>query len=108
MPKGVVTKLTNLEVLPSSPQYLQPKLSTLHFAEPQSLFLRDGEVVIFHGSCCDKISLLGYFFLPLLHWFYLRGYSLSIHLLLGVPMPHTGVCIFLLRLYGLDLLRELS
>ncbi|BEI33015.1 hypothetical protein [Polynucleobacter sp. HIN5] len=47
MPKGLVIKLINLEVLPSSPQYLQPKLSTLHFAEPQSLFLRDGEVVIF-------------------------------------------------------------
>jgi len=47
MSKGAVTKLTNLEVLPSSPQYLQPKLSTLKYAEPTELYLRDGEVVLF-------------------------------------------------------------
>ena len=48
MPKGVVTKLTNLEVLPSSPQFHQPTtLSQLRYAEPAELYLRDGEVVIF-------------------------------------------------------------
>ncbi len=48
MPKGVVTKLTNLEVLASSPQYHQPTtLSQLRYAEPKELYLRDGEVVIF-------------------------------------------------------------
>jgi hypothetical protein len=49
MPKGVVTKLTNLEVLSSPPQFHQPTaLSQLRYAEPTELYLRDGEVVIFH------------------------------------------------------------
>lgn len=48
MPKGEVTKLINLEVIPSSPQYHQPTtLSQLRYAEPKELYLRDGEVVIF-------------------------------------------------------------
>ena len=47
MSKNEVTKLINLEVLPSPPQFHQSQLTKLHFAEPQSLFLRDGEVVIF-------------------------------------------------------------
>ena len=48
MPKDVVNKLTNLEVLPSPPQYHQPTtLSQLRYAEPTELYLRDGEVVIF-------------------------------------------------------------
>ena len=48
MPKGVVTKLINLEVLPSPPQFHQPTtLSQLRYAEPTELYLRDGEVVIF-------------------------------------------------------------
>ena len=49
MPKGIVTRLTNLEVLPSSPEYHQPTtLGQLRYAEPTELYLRDGEVVIFH------------------------------------------------------------
>ncbi len=48
MPKGLIAKLTNSEVLPSPPQYHQPKtLSQLRYAEPTELYLRDGEVVIF-------------------------------------------------------------
>lgn len=51
MPKGVVTKLTNLEVLPSPPQYHQPTaLSQLRYAEPTELYLRDGEVIIFRRA----------------------------------------------------------
>ena len=48
MPKGVVTKLTNLEVLPSPQHKSQPSvLSHLKYAEPTELYLRDGEVIIF-------------------------------------------------------------
>jgi integrase len=48
MPKGAVTKLTNLEVLPSPPQHRQPtRLCQLRYADPIELYLRDGEVVIF-------------------------------------------------------------
>ena len=47
MPKDAVTKLTNLEVLPSPQQELQSTaLSRLKYAEPSELYLRDGEVVI--------------------------------------------------------------
>ena len=48
MPKGVVTKLTNLEVLPSPQHKSQPSvLSHLKYAEPTELYLRDGDVVLF-------------------------------------------------------------
>ena len=47
MPKGSAKKPTNLVVLPSPPERSQSNLSNLSFANSQSLFLRDGEVVIF-------------------------------------------------------------
>jgi hypothetical protein len=47
MPKGSAKKPTNLVVLPSTPERTQFNLSNLSFANPQPLFLRDGEVVIF-------------------------------------------------------------
>ena len=47
MGKNSITKINNLEVVPSPPPQYQSPLRTLNFAEPQSLFLRDGEVVIF-------------------------------------------------------------
>ena len=47
MPKGSAKKSSNLVILPSPPERLQSNLSNLSFANPQSLFLRDGEVVIF-------------------------------------------------------------
>ena len=48
MSKDVVTKLTNLEVLPSPQQESQPSaLSRLKYAEPTELYLRDGDVVLF-------------------------------------------------------------
>jgi hypothetical protein len=43
MPKGITKKLTNLAVLPSPPERPQSSLSNLSFANPESLFLRDGE-----------------------------------------------------------------
>lgn len=47
MPKGVVTKLINLEVLPSSPQNHQSELQNLSYLPPSVIPLRDGEVIIF-------------------------------------------------------------
>ena len=48
MPKGVVTKLTNLVVISSPQQEFQPTaLSQLKYAEPTELYLRDGDVVLF-------------------------------------------------------------
>ena len=47
MPKGSAKKSTNLVVLSSPLERSQSNLSNLSFANPQSLFLRDGEVVIF-------------------------------------------------------------
>ncbi len=47
MPKGSDKKSTNVVVLPSPPELPQSNLSNLNFANPQSLFLRDGEVIIF-------------------------------------------------------------
>lgn len=47
MPKGSAKKSTNVVILPSPPERTKSNLSTLSFANPQSLFLRDGEVVIF-------------------------------------------------------------
>ncbi len=48
MSKDVVTKLTNLEVLPS-PQHKSQStvLGQLKYAEPTELYLRDGDVVLF-------------------------------------------------------------
>jgi len=49
MPKGLVIKLINLEVLPSSPQYHQhTTLIQLGYAEPTELYLRDGDVAVWH------------------------------------------------------------
>lgn len=50
MPKGSAKKSTNVVVLPSPPERSQSNLSILSFANPQSLFLSDGEVVIFRRS----------------------------------------------------------
>ena len=47
MSKNIFTKIKNLEILPASPPQYPSRLSVLNFTEPQSLFLRDGEVVIF-------------------------------------------------------------
>jgi hypothetical protein len=47
MPKSITKKSTNILTLPSPPDYQPSSLSNLIFANPQSLFFRDGEVVIF-------------------------------------------------------------
>jgi integrase len=47
MPKGSTKKSTNLVIPPSPPKRPHSNLSNLSFANPQSVFLRDGEVVIF-------------------------------------------------------------
>lgn len=46
MGKNSIIKINNLEVVPSQPLQYHAPLRTLNFAEPQSLFLRDSEVVI--------------------------------------------------------------
>ncbi len=47
MDKNSIIKINNLEVVPSPPLQYHSPLRTLNFAESQSLFLRDSEVVIF-------------------------------------------------------------